>query len=204
MAEELKHLIEQIQREGVEKAKEQSDAIISQAKDKAAKLISEAEAKAEEILKKAESESKSFAERSVKTLEQAARDTLITVGKGCEKVVTAVLGKEVERTLSGDFLQTLVSAVVVQGKGGSATLAVSEKDKSALAAYCAALAKKSGKEIELVSDTETLSGFKVSYKGENVYLDFSGEAIAEALCSFLRPELAKTVSAIAREQLAKA
>jgi V/A-type H+-transporting ATPase subunit E len=43
MAEELKHLIEQIQKEGVEKADEQANTIISQAKDKAAKIVAEAE-----------------------------------------------------------------------------------------------------------------------------------------------------------------
>ena len=46
----------------------------------------------------------------------------------------------------------------------------------------------------------SLSGFKVAFKDRNVYLDYTGEAIAEALGAFLRPELAKTVSAIAREQ----
>ena len=96
MAEELKHLIEQIQKEGVEKANEQADDILSQAKAKAAKIVAEAEAKAQETQQKAETQAKAFAERSTKTLEQAARDLLITVGQGCEKVVTEVLGKEVE------------------------------------------------------------------------------------------------------------
>ena len=74
MAEELKHLIEQIQKEGVEKADEQANTIISQAKEKAAKIVAEAEQKAYESLLKAKNESEAFAERSVKTLEQAARD----------------------------------------------------------------------------------------------------------------------------------
>ncbi len=204
MAEELKHLIEQIQKEGVEKANEQAETIISQAKDKAAKLVAEAEEKAHAILRKAKDESEAFAERSVKTLEQAARDLLITVGQGCEKVATETLGKQVEKTLAGDFLQTMIQSVVDQGKGAGLRLSVSEQDKSALTAYCAELARKSGTEIELVSDSEVLSGFKVTFKDQNVYLDYTSEAIAGALSAFLRPELAKTVSAIAREQQAKA
>ena len=204
MAEELKHLIEQIQKEGVEKANEQAETIISQAKDKAAKLVAEAEQKAHNLLKKAETEAEAFAERSVKTLEQAARDLLITVGQGCEKVVSGTLGQAVNTTLSGDFLQQMINGVIEQSKGSNIVLSVSEADKAALAAFCADLAKNSGKEIELVSDAEILSGFRVGFKQDNVYLDYTGEAVAEALSAFLRPELAKTVSAIAQEALSKA
>ena len=83
-------------------------------------------------------------------------------------------------------------------------LSVNDADKAALGAFCAELTKTSGKQIELVSDSEILSGFKVGFKNKSVYLDYTGEAVAQALSAFLRPELAKTVSAIAQEQLSKA
>ncbi len=201
MAEELKHLIAQIQKEGVEKANQEADTIISQAKEKAAKIVAEAEAKAEETLKKAETESAAFADRSAKTLEQAARDLLITVGQGCEKVVIETLGQEVTAALSGEVLQKMIADVTASG--GSAKIAASESDAAALASFCANQAKKSGAAIELVSDNEVLSGFKVTFEGSNASLDYTGEAVAEALAAFLRPELAKTVSGIAREQVSK-
>ncbi len=201
MAEELKHLIEQIHKEGVEKAEVEANTIISQAKDKAAKIVAKADQKAHESLLKAKTESDAFAERSVKTLEQAARDLLITVGQGCEKVVTETLGKKVDTALSGDLLEKMILGVVGQNPESSVELSVSDADKAALTAFCAEQAKKSGQAIELKSDSEVLSGFKVSFKDQNVYLDFSGEAVAEALSSFLRPELAKSVSNVAREQL---
>jgi len=200
MAEELKHLIEQIQKEGVEKANEEAAAIISQAKEKAAKIVAEAEKKAYETLKQAETKSAAFAERSVKTLEQAARDLLITVGQGCEKIIAEILGKEVDTSLSGELLQKMIAGVVDPGQSGI-KLSVSDADAAKMTAFCADLAKQSGKEIELTSDSEILSGFKVGFKDSNVYLDYTGEAVAGALASFLRPELAKTVSGIAREQI---
>ena len=202
MAEELKHLIEQIQKEGIVKAEEQAETIISQAKEKAAKIVAEAEEKARGSLQQAETEAEAFAQRSVKTLEQAARDLLITLGQGCEKVVAEVLGREVDSTLSGELLQTMVAQVVEQ-PGGGIELAVSPEDQAALTAYCAEQAGKSDREIELVSDTEILSGFKVVFKDSNASLDYTGEAIAGALAAFLRPEIAKTVTAAAREQLSK-
>jgi V/A-type H+-transporting ATPase subunit E len=204
MAEELKHLIDQIQKEGVDKANTEADSIISQAKEKAAALVAEAEEKATGILKKAKEESAAFAERSVKTLEQAARDLLITVGQGCEKVASGTLALEIQTTLAGDFLQTLIQNVVEQSKDSGLKISVSESDKEALAAFCAEQARKSGKTIELVSDKEVLSGFKIAFQDQNVYLDYTGTAVADALGAFLRPELAKIVSSIAREQLTNA
>jgi V/A-type H+-transporting ATPase subunit E len=204
MAEELKHLIDQIQKEGIEKAEEQATAILSQAKEKAAKIVTEAEQKAADLLAKSETEAEAFAERSVRTLEQAARDLLITVGQGCEKVVTETLGQQVDKAIDGGLLEKMVLNVIEQHKGESAEFSVNEADQKALTAFCAKQAQKSGQEIELVSDAEVLSGFKVGFKGSNAYLDFTGEAVAEALASFLRPELAKIVSNVAREQLAKA
>ena len=203
MAEELKHLIEQIQKEGVDKANEEAASIISQAKEKAAKIVAESEKQAHQNLEKARVSSDAFAERSVKTLQQAARDLLITVGQGCEKVITETLGKEVEGSLSGDLLNNMITSVVNQGSG-NVELVVSESDKTGLATFCSDLAKKSGKEIVLNSDSEILSGFKVGFKDQNVYLDYTSEAVAEALAAFLRPELAKTVSGVAREQLTNA
>ncbi len=200
MAEELKHLIDQIQKEGVEKANEKATTLISQAKGKAAKIVAEAEEKAHHTLLKAKNESDAFAERSVKTLEQAARDLLITVGQGCEKVVTTVLENKVDQTLSSDLLEKMILTLLEQNDGPSLELSVSDSDKAALIIFCAEQAQKSGKEIELKSDSEVLSGFKVGFKEKNVYLDFTGEAIANALGAFLRPELAKTISNIAREQ----
>jgi len=203
MAEELKHLIDQIQKEGVEKAEEQAAAILSKAKDKAAKLVAEAEQKAADLLAKSETEAEAFAERSVRTLEQAARDLLITVGQGCEKVVTETLGQQIDKTIDSGLLEKMMLSVIEQHQGESAKFSMSEADQKALAAFCAEQAKKSGQEIELTSDTEVLSGFKVGFKGSNAYLDFTGEAVADALSAFLRPELAKIVSSVAREQLAK-
>lgn len=201
MAEELKHLIEQIQREGVEKADQQASEIVTQAKEKASKIVKEAEAKSVELVKQAEIEATAFADRSVKTLEQAARDLLITVGQGCEKVITEMLGKEVKASLNSDLLEKMILQLVGQKNDSSVELDVSDSDKEALAAFCLAKMKESSQTIELKSDSEVLSGFKIGFKDKNVYLDFTGDAIATALAAYLRPELAKTISVIAREQI---
>lgn len=202
MAEELKHLIEQIQKEGVDKAEQEAAGIISKAKEKAAKLVSEAEAKATDIRAKAKTEAAAFEARSTKTLEQSARDLLITVGQGVEHVITGIIADEVDKALDPKLLEKLIISLAEQNKGSSLALMVSEQDAKALQAFCAEKCRQElAQEIELQTDNEVIKGLKVGFKDKNVYLDFTAEAIAETLSAFLRPELAKIVSRVAREQL---
>jgi len=200
MAEELKHLIAQIQKEGVEKAEQEAASIISHAKEKAAKIVAEAENKAADILAKAKSEAAAFEERGTKTLEQAARDLLITVGQGMEKVIDAIIESQVDAALTPDLMEKLILKLAEQHQDSSLTLHLSEEDKKALHRFCTEKCRDQLKqEIELQTDNEVLKGLKVGFKDKNVYLDFTKEAIAETLSAFLRPELAAIVSRVARE-----
>ena len=97
----------------------------------------------------------------------------------------------------------MILSVLEQNKDHSIEISVTEADAKALTAFCAQQAKKSGQEIVLHSDAEVLGGFKIGFKNKNVYLDYTSEAVAESLSTFLRPELAKIVSGVAREQLEK-
>jgi V/A-type H+-transporting ATPase subunit E len=110
----------------------------------------------------------------------------------------------VDEALKADLLQALIQQLLKQEPEGDVELSLSEKDVKALTDFCVKEAKASGRNIELKVDSEVLSGFKVTFKGSNAYLDYTGEALAEALGAFLRPELAKIVSEAATEALAKA
>ena len=87
MAEEIQYLIDQIQKEGVDKAQSEAEKIISDAQSKAEKIISDAQSEAEKKILLADNEAKSLENKSIKAIEQAARDLLITLGQSCEKVV---------------------------------------------------------------------------------------------------------------------
>ena len=84
MAEDLQNLLDRIQKDGVEQAEAQAETILAQARDKAAAILREAEKQAAETRVGAEKDAEVFVERSTKTLEQAARDFLISVGRSVE------------------------------------------------------------------------------------------------------------------------
>ena len=91
MAEDLQALMERIQKDAVEKAELAAADIISKAKDKAAEIVKAAEDEAKAKLENADKEAQAFTERSERTLEQSARDLLLSVGKNLDKKILDLL-----------------------------------------------------------------------------------------------------------------
>jgi len=203
MAEELQPLLDQIRKEGVEKAETEAAEILAQAKEKAAQAVRDAEAQAKAFIAKAEADAEVFTQRSIATLEQAARDVLITVGQGIENIISDIVAESVEQTLGVEVLEKMMvkMAQACAEKPGETRieLLVSEADQKEMVQFFAA--KYSDKMIhglELHVDNEILKGFKVSFVDDHAYLDFTQEAIAEALTAFLRPKLAEIVGRVAQ------
>lgn len=206
MAEELQHLIERIQREAVDTGEQQAAKIVAQAKDRAAALIKEAEARAAAIVEKADKDSLQFTVRGQQALAQSARDLLITVGGGVEKIFEKLVADRVEASLDPDALKAILARAVEAylkqgGRPQDMEVLLGKEDRAAVESYFkTAFAEAMKQGLEVRTDARMSGGFKVRLKDKHVEHDFSREAIAEAVSSFLRPVLAETVYTIAREQ----
>ncbi len=203
MAEELQPLLDQIRKEGVEKAEAEAAEILAQAKEKAAQIVRDAEAKAKELVAKAETDAEVFTQRSIATLEQSARDVLITVGQGIENIISEIVAESTTDALNINVLEQMLvnMAQSCAEKPGETRIEmlVSEADQKELVKFFVAkYSEKMGGGIELHVDNEILKGFKVSFADDHAYLDFTQEAIAEALTAFLRPKLAEIVGRVAQ------
>jgi V/A-type H+-transporting ATPase subunit E len=202
MAEELQSLLERIQSESVEKAEKKAEEIVAKAKEKAAGIVKDAEAEAKQKLEKADADAQAYTQRSQKTLEQSARDLLITVGNGVENLFSKLVKESVNETLKGDVLSSMLGKIcdassIEQG----VEISVNEADQKAVADYFNAKFAQAVKDggVEIKTDNEIIKGFTVGLKGQDVYTDFTAEAIAEALMKFLRPQLAEIVSEAAKQ-----
>ncbi|HNX53379.1 MAG TPA: hypothetical protein PLD51_04625 [Pontiellaceae bacterium] len=204
MAEELQPLLEQIRKEGVEKAEAQAAEILAQARTQAAQAVREAEAKAKELVAKAQADAEVYTRRSTATLEQAARDLLITVGQGIENMISDIIAESVDSALKVEVLEQMMvkmaqSCAERQGET-RIELLIGEQDQRDLVKFFAQkYREKMIHGIELHVDNEILKGFRVSFADDHVYLDFTRDAIAGALTAFLRPKLAAIVSRVANE-----
>lgn len=198
MAEELQHLIERIRKEGVESGEKAADALVAEAKKKAAAIVADAQKQAKEMSAKADQEAAAFAERGKATLQQAARDLLISIGGAVGDVVSGIVDAKVGAALSPELvaqmLLKLAEAYAKDGGQGGIVAMLGEADAAAVKAFFAKEYQgKLAAGIQIESDKGIFKGFRVGAKGGQVFHDFTKEAIAESLANFLRPELAQLV-----------
>ena len=198
MAEELQHLIERIRKEGVESGEKAADSLVAEAKKKAAAIVAEAQKQAKDLAEKADKDAAAFAERGKKTLEQAARDLLISIGGSVGDVVGGIVDAKVGAALTPELvaqmLLKLAEAYAKDGGSGGIVAMLGETDAAAVkAAFAKEYQTKLAAGIQIESDKGIFKGFRVGAKGGQVFHDFTKEAIAESLASFLRPDLAQIV-----------
>ncbi|MEE1277381.1 MAG: ATPase [Fibrobacteraceae bacterium] len=194
MAEDLQYLIDRIQKEAVEKAEAESAAIIAAAKAKAEEIIKNANAEAALALEKADKDAAVYAERSTRSLEQAARDVLISVGKSFDKMISDILALQVEKALSEDTLKSMLLSLV-KDYSSDISVVFSENDKVKLQSFVLGEFQKAlGQGVSVDSDKAIKYGFRVKLDGGNISHEFTAPAIAQAMSALVRPQIAEIVS----------
>jgi len=106
--------------------------------------------------------------------------------------------EKVDQALSPEIMgQMLVKLAEAYGRGGDQggiVAMLGEQDAAAVKAYIAKeYQDKLAAGIQIESAKGIFKGFRVGVKGGQVFHDFSADAIAESLASFLRPELGEIV-----------
>lgn len=198
MAEDLQALMDRIQKDAVTKAENEAAAIIAAAKDKAAEIVKTAEAEAQAKLEKADKDAEAFTERSERTLAQSARDLLLSVGKNLETMIQNLLALEVEKALDESTIKNML-LTVAKGYVSDVEVDFSEADAKKLASFVMGeFAKQVSAGVKVESDSGVKFGFRIKLDGGKVSHEFTSEAMAEALSSLLRPQLAKVVNAAAK------
>ena len=199
MAEELQSLLDRIQKEGVDKAETEARRITDEAKSRAAALLADAEAQARARLEKAARESEALMERGRRSLEQAARDTLLIVRDSVTRLLEAIVRRETGGALQGAALAGIISdAVQAYMNSTSAPAKIGilvpvEKQKALADAVLASLAEALRQGVTLKGDGRVVAGFSVHVEGQSVIHDFSETAIAASICELVRPHLAEVV-----------
>jgi V/A-type H+-transporting ATPase subunit E len=134
------------------------------------------------------------------SLQQAARDVVLSVRDAVTKTLDDIVTTSVAETLNGDALNDLIAEVVKAycggETGGPAELLVSEEQKSRVQAFFMSKLKEAAAGgMDIKSDTDLVAGFRVSLSGGSVQHDFSAEAIADTFSQLLRPHIAEIAKA---------
>ena len=115
MSEDLQSLLEKINRDGVEKANAAADKIIADAKAKAAEIVKAATADAAKAKADAEKAAADYTARASETVAQAARDTILKIEASVTAMLTALLAKDVDATLSDEKNVAALALEAVKG-----------------------------------------------------------------------------------------
>ncbi len=200
---QLKELIDTIQREGVDKARQESESLLKQARAQADELLAAARAQADELLAGARRERERLERAGRESLQQAARDLMLKVRKQLEAVFSALLKEKAAKALGDREIGTAIAALIANWTPGQQdeieVLLPKERFAPMAKALRQALAARIAAGIEIKASADVVDGFRVAEKQGNAYYDFSAASIAENLAVFLNPVMAGIVTAALKQ-----
>ena len=199
MEEQLQSLLDRIRSEGVERAEAEAAAIVQRAEDRARATLEEAQAEAEHIRRRAQEDADAALQRGEKALEQASRDLLLTLQRRIEAVLRQSLRENLAEALTprtvAEMLVRLADAYAAHDMNESRVdVLLGPEDRESLAAlvmsdYRGLVAQG----LTLRTDEKLDKGFRVSFAEDELYHDFSLQALADALAPVLKGPLAEIV-----------
>ncbi len=197
MQKKLQELTEKIYREGVEKANQEAEKIVSDAKQQAEELLSKSQKKAESIIENANKEAEDLKKNALNELQLAARQAISDVK---QQVVSLIQAKTIEPETKAafkeaDFTKNIIQTIVANwdpASGDNVELQVllPEAEKKKFEAYFkgkAAQVLTGGVEIEFSERIK--GGFTIGPKNGGYLISFSDEDFDNFFKTYMRPRL---------------
>ena len=191
---QLKELIDQIKKDGVEAAESEAQAILKAANDEAEKIIFSAKAEAERILQEAKKENERMTKSSEDAIRQAGRNLLISFRESVTRELKAIVGENVTVAYSSEaFAELIISIVESWAKKPDAediAVILNTQDLNKLEkTLLSALKEKMLKGITLKANDNFDGGFRIAVNNGSAYYDYSAEAVVDMLSNYLSPKV---------------
>ncbi len=198
MAVDLKNIIERIKEEGVDEAQKKAGDILDKAQEEAKQTIDGAQAQKKEIIANAQAEADKLKKNGEEAMRQASRDVLLGLRESIIALFDKVVKEDVGKELSPEVMKEMIIRLVEKFNESGANeveVLLSEKDKEVLEeGLLDSLKKTMRKGVELKASSGVEHGFRVGEKGDNLYYDFTDEAIEEAFKSYLNKKLTEILT----------
>ena len=117
MTEDIKGLIEKIQKEGIQAAEAKAKEIEGLALKKAESIIQEARLRAGQIIAAAKEETSRAEEGTKIALKQASRDMLLSLRKEINAMLERLITSHIQQTLKADELAKIILSFVKEHSG---------------------------------------------------------------------------------------
>lgn len=193
---QLQELIDQIKKDGVEAAENESASILAAAKVEAQKIVEEANSEADKIMANAKLENERLVKSSEDAIRQAGRNLLISFRESISKELNVILSEKVSDVYSSEAFSDLIINVIenLSSDKDSQNIEVilnAETLRSLEDAVLAGLKEKMLNGVTLRANDNFDGGFRIAKKDGDAYYDYSTEAVVEMLSNFLSPKVTK-------------
>ena len=198
MSENIQSLLDRINAEGVARAEAESNRIIAEAKAQAEKIVAEAKAQAEKAAEDAAEKAAVSEMRAKAAIKQAARDIVIALksdllaklSAAVKECTSAALTKEV----MGNIILEMAKGYAKNPDADDIRLLLSRKDAAIAEEFLKGTFLAELKARPVLNFTEDFAGgLQISFKENDVFFDFSDDALTEVLCKFAGPKLAEVI-----------
>lgn len=197
MQTKLQELTDKIYQEGINKAKEEADQILSDAREQAKSLVDNAEKEADQIKKDAQKNAEELRENSLNELQLSARQLIADTQQRIVKLIEAkaikpdVKGAFQNQEFTMDVVLTMVKNWNPESNDPVALqVLLPEEKKQELEKYFKQKAKDNlSKGVELSFSDKIKGGFKIGPKDGGYFISFSDEDFDNFFRSYMRPKL---------------
>jgi V/A-type H+-transporting ATPase subunit E len=199
METQLQELLDKIQKQGVDEARQKAHAIEEQARADAKKILEDAKKEAEAIVLRGKQEAASMEASGKEALTHAGRDLILRLKEEIKVVFAHLIQTEVKAALGPETLgEIIVRMVEAWNKKGidSLELLLSKDDASKMEKYLRgklSAEMMKGMVIKPVASVE--AGFRIKEKDGTSYLSLTDEGLAEIIQAFLNPKLSQVIAA---------
>ena len=193
MSSQIEELISKIKSDGIDSAEAQAKQIEEQARAKAQQIIKEAEDKAESILNQAQIDADKLQESAKKSLEQASRDTLLSLRKEIQGMLSRLVSHDVSSSLNTDQLAEIIGQLIKDSSQSQDGIQIelNKKDHKQLAdGFIEKLQNQVKHGIEFQTSDDVTGGFAISFDGGKSSFDFTDESLAQYMTTFLNEQVA--------------
>ncbi len=194
MNSKIQQLTETIYNEGVQKAKEEAEAIIKEASETASRIKQEAQDEADKLMKETRLKSADLQKQVESEIKMSLNQAVSTVKQEITKLITLqVIKPSVGEVFSDkDYLKALITNVIkgwMEKESLDLKVILSESERGQLESYFKNnLAAELNKGVEVTFSSNVKSGFKIGPSDNSYLISFTDDDFTNFLKGYLRPK----------------
>jgi len=192
MEVQVQELIDKIKNDGIKTANSEASRIKAEAEAEAKRIVDFAKKEANDIVSKSKQDADQAEKAGTAALQQASRNLILAFRDEIQGLLSKIINENITASYNADIIKSALPEILKNwSKSDDISVILPESELSKVQAFFTdQLKNELGKGIELKSNRKLSYGFNITNKDGSVYYDFSSEAVAGLLSSYLNPKLA--------------